>query len=60
VPIALMVVALGLGTIVLIVGAMVLRPRLARLLAQPAPRPTMIPGTRPSPEAAAEAGRLAS
>jgi len=59
VPIALMVVALGLGTIVLIVDAMVLRPRLARLLAQPAPRPTVIPGTLPQAETA-EVGRLAS
>jgi uncharacterized membrane protein YdjX (TVP38/TMEM64 family) len=60
VPIALMVVALGLGTVLLIVGAMVLRPFLARRLAQPAPRPTVIPGTLPQLESATESGRLAS
>lgn len=59
-PIALMVVALGIGTILLIAGAMVLRPRLARRLAQPPPRPTVIPGTLPQTGNAAEAGRLAS
>jgi uncharacterized membrane protein YdjX (TVP38/TMEM64 family) len=60
IPAALMVVVLGLGTLLLIVGAMVLRPRLARRLAQPAPRPTVIPGALPRPESAAEVGRLAS
>jgi uncharacterized membrane protein YdjX (TVP38/TMEM64 family) len=60
VPVALMVVVLGLGTIALIVGGMVLRPRLARRLAQPAPRPTVIPGTRPADESSLEANRLAS
>jgi uncharacterized membrane protein YdjX (TVP38/TMEM64 family) len=60
VPVALMVVALGLGTIALIVAAMVLRPRLARRLAQPAPRPRVIAGTRPVDERGAEADRLAS
>jgi uncharacterized membrane protein YdjX (TVP38/TMEM64 family) len=45
VPVALTVVAVGLGSVLLIVAGMLLRPRLARRLSQPAPRPTVIPGT---------------
>jgi uncharacterized membrane protein YdjX (TVP38/TMEM64 family) len=44
VPVALTVVAAGLGSVLLIVVGMLLRPRLARRLSQPAPRPTIIPG----------------
>jgi uncharacterized membrane protein YdjX (TVP38/TMEM64 family) len=60
VPIALMVAAIGIGTILLIVAGMVLRPRLARRLAQPAPRPTVIAGAEQTAVDVEEAARLAS
>jgi uncharacterized membrane protein YdjX (TVP38/TMEM64 family) len=50
-PMALLLVAAGLGAVLLTVAAMVLRPRLSRLLARPV-RPTIVPGTRLGREAA--------
>ena len=61
IPVALMVAAVGLGTVLLIVMTMVLRPRLARRLAQPAPRPTVIAGAEGvAVEIEKAAGRRAS
>src|SRR4051812_49933830 len=45
VPVALTVVAVGLGSVLLLVTGMLLRPRLMRRLSQPALRPIVVAGT---------------
>jgi hypothetical protein len=50
----LTVIAVGLGSVLLIVAGMLLRPRLARRLSQPAPRPTIVAGAEAARAATAD------
>jgi uncharacterized membrane protein YdjX (TVP38/TMEM64 family) len=59
-PAVLVVVAAGLATALLLIVAVMLRPRLARRMAQPALRPTIVPSLPRPSEEGGEISRLAS